>query len=100
MTTPTTVRLDDGRVFPQYSGEPLSWSPGAYDTSAEKSRGYPRLHAVVAAMAEHRPDELRREWRAATKASFGGVFGPAAREYLGVLERAAGPALLDSWRNQ
>jgi hypothetical protein len=70
--------LPDGRVFPVYEGQPLSWSIGLYMTPNEQHLGYPRSKAVVNAMRVHRPDQLERERRDSVRASFGMFRGNAA----------------------
>ena len=47
--------------FPEYNGETLSWSIDLYNTLAEERIGYPRARVVIRAMAEYRPDQLKRE---------------------------------------
>lgn len=72
------TNLPDGRVFPVYEGQPLSWSIGLYMTANEQHVGYPKATAVVNAMRVHRPDQLARERRDCVRASFGMFRGNAA----------------------
>ncbi len=81
-TVLTTVKLPDGRVFPTYNGETLSWSLDLYHTYGEEKAGYPRLGAVVRAMREHRPEQLAREVADLKRACFDRVFGRSAQRLL------------------
>jgi hypothetical protein len=81
----TLVQLADGRVFPQFNGETLSWSIGLYHTLAEEKQNYPRARAVIRAMCEHRPMDLERERRELVKVSFDRMFGHNARKLLAVV---------------
>lgn len=90
MTTPTWTleTLPDGRTFVRYhDGSLLSWSPTLYDTLAEERADYPRMRAVVAAMREHRPDDLAREIREHRATLLGRVFRGSAR-VMAILEGA------------
>jgi hypothetical protein len=86
----TVATLADGRVFPIYDGEVLSWSPGMYHTHAEAEIGYPRMHAVIRALMEHRPEHLERERREMLKGSFDRMFGHNAKVVLEVIEEELG----------
>ena len=83
-------QLEDGRTFPAYNGETLSWSPGLYTSLIEQRAGYPRMRAVLRAMKEYRPEQLERERRALLKASFDRMFGNAAKASLRVIEEIIG----------
>lgn len=78
--------LGDGRAFPQYDGETLSWCTGLYHTAAEERIGFPRMRAVIRAMIAHRPEQIERERREMLKASFCRIFGRNARKSLNVIE--------------
>ena len=81
----------DGRVFPEYGGELLSWSIGSYMTHSESQRGYPKARAVIQAMAQHRPDQLERERREMLKASMSDrMFGHNAKKELDLIESVVG----------
>lgn len=80
------VTLTDGRVFPSFNGEALSWSPGLYFTLVDEQAGYPKTRTVLKAMAEHRPDQLEREYRDMLRGSFDRVFGHNARKMLALIE--------------
>jgi hypothetical protein len=80
------VTLEDGRVFPQYDGKPLSWSIGLYFTYADESEGYPRMRTVIRALIVHRPEQVERERREMLKASFDRMFGHQAKKCLAIIE--------------
>lgn len=82
----TTITLEDGRVFPVFDGQPLAWDTGLYHTFAEQQAGFPRMKAVIAAMREHRPEQLEQERRGLMKAQFDRMFGHNARVALDVIE--------------
>lgn len=85
MTTLTT--LADGRHFPSYQGEPLSWSIGFYHTGTEQQLGFPRMRAVIQAMLEHgRGAQVEAERREMVRASFNCMFGHNAKVALKVIE--------------
>jgi hypothetical protein len=90
--TQTTITLEDGRVFPQYQGEALSWSIGLYHTFTEAQAGYPRMRAVIKAMIACRPEQIERERRELLKASFDRMFGHNAKKALAVIEDELGLA--------
>lgn len=81
-----TITLADGRVFPQYEGESLSWSIGSYQTLNEERQGFPRMRAVIRAMMAHRPAQLETERREYLRASFGSMFGHNALQALRVID--------------
>ena len=83
------VTLADGRTFPTYEGETLSWSIGLYHTLNEERAGYPRMRAVIQAMRVHRPEALRRERYDMLKGSFDRIFGYNARKVLDVIDSEA-----------
>jgi hypothetical protein len=87
-TDMTTITLDDGRIFPAYQGAALSWDIGSQFTSRDESEGFPRTSAVIAAMRQHRPDQLERERSSYLKHSFDSVFGHSARKILNLIEVA------------
>lgn len=79
--------LEDGRQFPQWNGETLSWDIGASFTLADEREGYPRTKAIIAAFREHRPEQLERERRELLKSALGDrVLGHNARKLLGLIE--------------
>lgn len=86
MSNPTTITLDDGRVFPVYDGRALAWSLSLYNSAAEQQNGYPKMRAVIRAMKEHRPEQLQHERRELLKDSFDRMFGHVARRMLAVLD--------------
>lgn len=86
MTTLITV---NGNPFPEYKGEALSWSIGLYHTHAEQEIGFPRAKAVIAAMREHRPEQLERERYEALRGSFNRIFGHSAKQLLDLIEQTA-----------
>ena len=81
------ITLKDGRKFPQYNGETLSWSIGLYHTLTDQREGFPRMRTVIRAMREHRPEELKRERYEMLKASFGNMFGHNAKIALTVIDQ-------------
>lgn len=80
------VKLPDGRVFPVFAGETLSWDPGLYMTIAEELIGWPRARAVLAAIATHRPDQLQKLRRNMLRARFDRVFGRNAERLLTLID--------------
>jgi hypothetical protein len=69
------ITLPDGRVFPEYNGEVLSWDINSSNHSLDQGEGYPRTKAIIRAFRDHRPDQLRQEryglWRACSDRMFG-----------------------------
>jgi len=87
MSTPLIgLRSSDLSPFPLYEHELLSWSIGLYMTWSEEQAGYPRAKAVIAAMREHRPEQLERERCEMVKASFNRLFGHNAKKELDLIE--------------
>jgi hypothetical protein len=82
----TTITLKDGRTFPSYNGEILSWDLGSSFTLRDEQEGYPRTCAIIAAMREHRSEQLDRERRELLKASFDRMFGHNARKLLALIQ--------------
>ena len=80
------VTFPDGRVFPEYDGEALSWDPGSYFTHGQEQLGYPKSKAVIRAMRTHRPDQFEKEKRQLVKDSFGRMFGHNAKKLLALYE--------------
>lgn len=78
-------KTEDGREFPQYNGELLSWTLSL--TLADEEEGCPRLRTVVRAMREHRPEQLERERYEMLKGSFVRMFGRNAKKVLDVIEQ-------------
>jgi len=76
-----TITLDDGRVFPCYDGQPLSWDIGVYFIPSEAPI-YPKARAVIVAMKEQRPAQLARERRELRQGSFDRTFGKNAAQLL------------------
>lgn len=84
------VSLPDGRVFPSVDGvKPLPWSLAS--TYSDEQAGYPEARAIIRAMREHRPDQLRREHRDLLRSSFG-LFGKNAAKMVELIEEET-PAL-------
>lgn len=83
----TTIKLDDGRVFPVYDGEALSWSTGLYHTIAEAREGYPRMRAVIRAMKTERPEQLAKERAELVKGCSDRSFGHTSKIALALLDR-------------
>jgi hypothetical protein len=79
--------LADGRMFPSYNGEVLSWDIGLYMTHNEETKGYPRARSVIAAMKEYRPVELEKERLEMLRASFNRMFGCNVRSVLRLIEQ-------------
>lgn len=78
------ITLEDGRMFPVYEGEPLSW---ILDNSfGEQQKGYPKARAVIRAMMVYRPEQLERERREMLKCSFDRMFGMNAKRMLDLIE--------------
>ena len=86
-TKQAMITLEDGRVFPSFNGEALSWSPGLYQTWTEEQADFPRMRAVLCAMKEHRPDQLELERRTMLRASFDRMFGHQAAKALAVIDQ-------------
>lgn len=80
------MKMIDGNPFPVYQGEALSWSIGLYSTLTEERARYPRARVVIAAMREHRPEQLDRERYELLKGSFDRMFGQNAKRLLAVIE--------------
>ncbi len=80
------IELTDGRKFPQYKGETLSWSIGLYHTLTDQREGFPRMRTVIRAMQQYRPEDLKRERYEMLKASFGHMFGHNAKVALAVID--------------
>lgn len=78
-----TITLPDGRIFPEYAGKPLSWSPCLYLTDAEQHEGYPRARCVLRCLPTGR---LLQEEQEMVRASFDCMFGHNAREYLDLIQ--------------
>ena len=57
---PNIITLPDGRIFPTYMGEILSWS--LTYMPRDEAENFPRLRAVIRAMRTHRPEQLRVEY--------------------------------------
>ncbi len=83
----TTTTLPDGRVFPVYNGEVLSWNISM--TDADAAAGYPKTKAVIAAMREHKPQQLEAERREMVKASMTGIHRGPAKKVLELIEQSA-----------
>jgi hypothetical protein len=76
--------LEDGRQFPTYNGDTLSWCISS--TLSDEQEGFPRLRAVVRAMRDYRPEQLQRERHEELKATFNQMFGHNARKVLRVID--------------
>lgn len=75
--------LEDGRVFPTYGDEVLSWSIDLYNTWEERLAGYPRARAVITSMDTAR---LQDEYRSWLRSSFDRMFGHNAKPLLAIIE--------------
>ncbi len=80
------IKLPDGREFPSYNGEALSWNIDGAATHADELAGYPKTRAVIQAMRESRPDELVQKHAELVKGSFDRTFGGNAKKLLKVVE--------------
>jgi hypothetical protein len=81
---------DNPNLFPSHNGEPLSWSIGVHHSINEENAGYPKMRAVIRAMAKHRPEQLANEHRELVKSSMGKMFGHQAKKQLNVVEEEMG----------
>lgn len=89
MANELVITLEDGRVFPVYEGQPISWH--LYNSSSEEQKGYPRARAVIAAMMVYRPEELARERRDLLKSSLHDrMFGHNAKKLLALIASEMG----------
>lgn len=79
-----TIKLPDGRVFPEYNGEALAWDYGLYMTTNEEQAGYPRARVVINELITEDPNRFCREVREMQKAQFG-LFSGNARRALNLL---------------
>ena len=77
----------DGRQFPTYDGELLSWDISSAGTIRDEQEGWPRTRAIVRAFIAYRPEQLERERRNLVKASFDRIFGKNAEKLLDVVEQ-------------
>lgn len=75
--------LPDGRTFPTYDGEVLSWDSGLYMTLTEEKSGYPRARAVLGELDDFALRAIQREM---LKASLNQVFGANAKRHLRLIE--------------
>ena len=80
--------LPDGRVFPTFDGETLSWSIGLYMTPNEERAGFPRANAVARAMYKFRLEQLIHERSETLKATFDSMFGHNAKKTLKIIDDA------------
>lgn len=84
---PNMVQLPDGRLFPCYNGEVLTWALGSHFTHADELEGYPRTKAQIAALRAHRPDVLEYECRQLVKSALADrLFGHKAEELLNLID--------------
>lgn len=92
ITTPSElIAGHGGNLYPCHDGQPLAWSPGLYQTFAEQELGFPRMRAVLRAMRDHRPEQLRRERFEMLRGSFCSLFGRAARLALEIIDEECPP---------
>jgi len=82
-TADNTITLDDGRVFPLYKGEVLSWPIGSTFTWKDEQEGYPRTRLVLSLTDD---TTLERERYEELKASFNKMFGHQAKKLLALIE--------------
>lgn len=79
------ITLADGRRFPVYQGEALAWDISLYFTPGQAPY-YPKLRAVVAAMAQERPVQLQSERRTLQRACYDRLFGHVAEKLLAIID--------------
>lgn len=77
-------KTEDGREFPLYDGELLSWSIEL--TWADESKGFPRLRYMINAFKKYRPDQIKKIYREEQRASRDFIFGHNAKKVLKVME--------------
>ncbi len=87
---PDIVTLPDGRKFPTYDGQTLSWNLST--DLADERAGSLKMRAVIRAMMQERPEQLARERQELVRGSFDGVFGANAKRALAVLDDEMGKA--------
>lgn len=80
------IQLPDGRIFPVYKGEALSWDPDGYNTKNEEDEGYPRARAVLEAIRNWRPGYYARLRSDFLKSSSDRMFGHNAKPMLRLVE--------------
>ena len=78
------IELADGRVFPCYQGDTLSWDFGMYMTSPEEREGFPRAQRVLSELPAKR---LRQEYSSYLRATFDNMFGHNAKKAFALIER-------------
>ena len=78
------ITLEDGREFPLFKGEPLSWSSGLYMTNREEKAGYQKALAVLRCSADI---VLMTERQEMLKASSDRIFGHNAKKHLVLIDR-------------
>ncbi len=81
------IQLEDGRTFPHYKLEILSWSIGSAFTLQDELESYPRTKAIIEAMRIHRPEQLERERHELIKSMLcDRIFGHNAGKLLKLIE--------------
>lgn len=80
------VTLEDGRTFPNYGAEVLSWNIGSSFTRQDEAEGNPRTLAVLRAMRDHRPEQFAREHPQLVRDTFNLLFGQVAKRLLRLYE--------------
>ena len=84
------VTLDDGRIFPCWGTEILSWDICSGASLKDELEGYPRTRAIIHAMRIERPEQLRREIADLQRHQFDRCFGSNARKLLTVIHSELG----------
>jgi hypothetical protein len=92
------ITLPDGRVFPEYNGEVLSWDIGSQNHHADQSAGYPKTKAIIRAFMEHRPEQLKRERYGLMRSCSDRMFGPNAKRLLAIVDSTIAEHPCDSYR--
>ena len=78
-----TITLEDGRTFPEYQGEALSWSLELYNTWNEEQADFPKARAVLAELSL---DRLTAAYSSYLRDSFDRIFGHNAKKILNLIE--------------
>jgi hypothetical protein len=90
MKTPTLIESpSNGNMFPEFNGQPLSWSIGLYNTLNDEKAGYPKTRCVIRAMKYYRPMQLESERKELVRSCFDRLFGHNARKLLAILDEDA-----------
>ena len=86
-TQSNLITLEDGRIFPEYQGKPLSWDMGSEFSLSDEQAGYPKTRAIIRAFRDHRPEQFRKEKYLELRATFDRVFGGNAKRLLAIMEQ-------------